>query len=148
LKTKPTHFEWESIQKATLVVVKSSEFYNALSKYQVDQHPLENALLIVEMLRQTFAANSLEQKNFFKCGEPYPFVVVFRQFREAAIKNLEQVSRAGTTDLQSTTAFHLLVSLLKLILLCNVAIKTRKNYGELKKRGLDWEEGIQKVRVL
>jgi hypothetical protein len=74
---------------------------------------------------------------------------VFRHFREAAIQVLKQAARTGgTVDLQSTTAFHLLVSVLNLTLQCNVAIKTSKNYSQLKKRGLDWEEGIQKVRYV
>lgn len=149
MKKKPTRFEWENIQNAKMVVVKSREFYDAISKYEVDEHPIENALLIVEMIRQSFTADNSEQKNFFKCGEPYPFVVVFRHFREAAIQVLKQAARTGgTVDLQSTTAFHLLVSVLNLTLQCNVAIKTSKNYSQLKKRGLDWEEGIQKVRYV
>lgn len=134
---------WENIVQTDFHVSplrpKNDNIYTKLGSFKVNEHPLEYALFVSEVLRKSFAKNLEEAKHFFSAIHN-AYIVVFVEFTAHAMEILGKNKKSLP---ENTTAFHLLVSIMNLITQCKVIRK----YEVLVRRGLDWEDIIKKVML-
>lgn len=153
-------YSWEGVQTMEFTLstdlTTANSFFLEILNCKDESKGLEWALLAVEVLNKSFQALEAGTKPelsgilqlMFKKPEfmhRWPAVVVYQDFRNQALKILnrrlsQQKACAGTT------AMHLLISTLKLIIGCEF-INRPTQLDKMKKNGVDWELGIQQVRT-
>jgi hypothetical protein len=145
------------VQKREFTLSKKTEeakkFFQKLLDFDLEDMPLEYALLAVESLCNSLPKfeeyKEVLQKMFSKtCGgdNRSPALVIFQDFLTHSLDILERrfSRRKACAD---TTAMYLLTSVVQLIANCHI-INTKEQMMVLKTQfGLDWEMSLIQVRT-
>jgi len=156
----PKCVSWNTIQKKGFRLSEEDElsqnFFEKLAAFDVDTMPLEWALVAVTALNKSFSMPEPSKKylenlrGLFKAkraGDRFLAQIVFHTFQQYCLLVLQQRD-ADHGPCDGTTAFLLLVEIVKLIQNCRLVIKHRGHYEKLQERGTNWEQSTSEVSLV
>ena len=156
---------WEKIKQRRYAFIDqdlATEMFKKVADWHIHCNPLESVLLVVEALKNScLQKRTTIVKNFFKCKGPmtgnYAATILFTKGAALTLANLQGLLDESCTaksanpseriiqTLNQTLAYCLLQCLLDLFA-ASYVIETRNQLIVFKKRDVDFEEMIFKVR--